>query len=141
MRAPFLVTGATGQIGTALARELRRHYGVDNVVGASRRAPPPVDCAGPFVALDVCDPDAVGRVVREHRVGTIFHLAAMLSAVGELEPQQAWRTNLGGLHNVLEAARACDVAQVFWPSSIAVFGPDPIFFHTESLMAGWPGCT
>jgi len=121
----ILVTGATGQIGSELTLELRRLYGDENVVAAFHRTPlpPPLKDSGPSVRLDVADRAELEKVVRNYKPDVIYHLAAILSAKGEENPAAAWRVNLDGLYNVLEVARAGGVRQVFWPSSIAVFGP------------------
>ncbi len=118
-----LVTGAAGQIGTELVQALREKYS-DAVVAASdiRTGDPSLEDGGPFITLDVTRPEAVARCVSEHEVDTIFHLAAILSATAEDDPQAAYHVNMDGLHNVLEAARANGCA-VFVPSSIAAFGP------------------
>ncbi|MEJ2186576.1 MAG: NAD-dependent epimerase/dehydratase family protein [Gemmatimonadota bacterium] len=118
-----LVTGAAGQIGTELVPALRGRY-PDAVVEASdiRTGDPILEEGGPFVTLDVTRPEAVARRVSEDRVDTIFHLAAILSATAEDDPQAAYHVNMDGLHNVLEAARATGCS-VFVPSSIAAFGP------------------
>ncbi|HEU68692.1 MAG TPA: NAD-dependent epimerase/dehydratase family protein [Candidatus Acetothermia bacterium] len=120
----ILVTGATGQIGSELTLELRRHHR-DDVVAAGHRRPAAdkLAASGPFVRLDVTDRAALERVVREHRIEAIYHLAAVLSATGEQDPPRAWEVNVNGLYNVLEIARHRGLAQVFYPSSIAVFGP------------------
>ena len=121
----ILVTGATGQIGSELTLLLREKYGSENVVAAGHRRPPSPRLAqtGPVVVLDVTDREALERTVREHAIEVIYHLAAVLSAAGEKDPQLAWRVNMDGLYNVLEVARDRGIKQVFWPSSIAVFGP------------------
>lgn len=121
-----LVTGATGQIGSELTPELCRLCGPENVVATSRRSPGPEKAIGEcrFEILDVTDRTAVERALARSRVDTVFHLAAVLSASGERDPIRAWTVNLDGLRNVLDAARASHVEKVFWPSSIAVFGPD-----------------
>jgi len=121
----ILVTGATGQIGSELTLALRRRYGSENVVAAFHRTPlpPPLKDSGPSVRLDVTDRAELEEAVRKYKPNAIYHLAAILSAKGEENPAAAWRVNLGGLYNVLEVARAGGVRQVFWPSSIAVFGP------------------
>ena len=122
-----LVTGAFGQIGTELTRALRAEHGADAVVATGHRLPPSGSTRrgdGPSAAVDVTDPEAVERVLREQRIDVVYHLAAQLSAVGERNPQRAWTLNIGGLRHVLEAARRTGVRQIFWPSSIAVFGPD-----------------
>jgi nucleoside-diphosphate-sugar epimerase len=118
-----LVTGAAGQIGTELVPALRRQY-PDAVVAASdiRTGDPVLEEGGPFVTMDVTRPHAVARCVAEHGVDTIYHLAAILSATAEDDPQAAYHVNMDGLHNVLEAARASGCL-VFVPSSIAAFGP------------------
>lgn len=120
-----LVTGAAGQIGTELVVALRDSLGDAAVLATDLREPGPqhpVVAGGPFRVLDCTDPTAVGERIREHRPDVVFHLAALLSAVGENRPQDAYRVNLGGLMNVLEAAREERFA-TFTPSSIAAFGP------------------
>lgn len=130
-----LVTGALGQIGTELTRELRRRYGSDNVIATGRRHPPetaPKDI-GRFEALNVTDRKAIDRTFASHGIDTVFHLAAVLSAKGEEDPQQAWVVNIEGLRNVLDASHAHGIKQIFWPSSIAVFGPDTPRERTPQL--------
>ncbi|MEQ9569329.1 MAG: NAD-dependent epimerase/dehydratase family protein, partial [Longimicrobiales bacterium] len=116
-----LVTGAAGQIGSALVPALRELYG-DDAVLATDIHPPEEPDAGPFALLDCTDRSAVARQLAEHRPDVVYHLAALLSAVGERKPQTAYEVNLGGLFNVLEAARERGFA-LFTPSSIAAFGP------------------
>ncbi len=120
-----LVTGALGQIGAELTPALRQRYGADNVIASSRRSRPAAgeQDAGPFEPLDVTDAAELARVVRHYGIDAVFHLAALLSAVGESDPQRAWHVNMNGLRNVLEVAREHGVRRVFWPSSIAAFGP------------------
>jgi len=118
-----LVTGATGQLGSALVPALRARHGREHVIACGHRtAPCPEVADGPCIALEITDRAAVARAVRDHRVGAVYHLAALLSAVGEREPLRAWEVNMGGLLNVLEAAREAGCA-VFFPSSVAAFGP------------------
>ena len=117
----ILVTGASGQVGSDLVLELRKRYGDDNVLATDIRELEG-DQAGPFELLDCTDHDAVDRAVTGFGTDTIFHLAAILSAVGEADPHLAYTVNLGGLENVLEIARVRESA-VFIPSSIAAFGP------------------
>ncbi len=121
----ILVTGATGQIGTELTPALRQAYGAARVVAAGHRRQPPADLgeSGPYCSFDIREADVLERTVREYRIGAIFHLASLLSAAAEQQPQQAWEINMHGLTNVLEAARRSGCA-VFFPSSIAVFGPE-----------------
>jgi len=122
----FLVTGATGQIGSELTIELRKKYGEDNVVAAGHRRKPSETLlkSGPFEYVDTTDIENIEKVVKKYDIDTIYHLAAVLSAVGEEKPQLAWHVNMGGLYNVLEVAREYEMVRVFWPSSIAVFGPE-----------------
>ena len=117
----ILVTGASGQVGSDLVLELRKRYGDDSVLATDIREAEG-DQAGPFELLDCTDHDAVDRAVTSFGTDTIFHLAAILSAVGEADPHLAYTVNLGGLENVLEIARVRESA-VFIPSSIAAFGP------------------
>ena len=120
-----LVTGAAGQIGSELVVQLRRRH-PDQVVIAADVAtllPPGVQEHGPSIVLDVTDEARMTRTFDEHGVDTVYHLAGLLSSTGEQKPHLAWNVNVGGLYNVLEAARTRN-AKVFWPSSIAVFGPD-----------------
>ena len=121
-----LVTGAVGQIGSELTLALRERYGYENVIAAGHRtAPQPaLRDSGPFETVDVAVREDIDRVVTEHRVDIIYHLAAILSARGEENPGLAWRVNIDGLVNVLEVARVRGTSQVFVPSSIAVFGPE-----------------
>ena len=122
----ILVTGACGQIGSELTMALRERYGPENVVAAGHKTQPSekLRASGPFVFIDVTRRETVEEVVRRYDIDTIYHLAAILSAVGEKKPQLAWRVNMDGLYNILEIAREYDLVRVFWPSSIAVFGPE-----------------
>lgn len=118
-----LVTGAAGQIGTELVPALRARHGADQVVASDVRPGKGAVCsAGLFELLDVTDPSALSAVVRRYGVGRIYHLASLLSATAERNPQQAWQVNMGGLYAVLEVAREHNCS-VFTPSSIAAFGP------------------
>ena len=121
----ILVTGATGQIGSELVHALRLRYGSDNVVAAGHQKPPQQSLVdeGPFTTLDVTCIEAVSAVIQRYQIDTIFHLAALLSAVSEKNPQRAWKVNMDGLFNVLEVSREQRCA-VFFPSSIGAFGPD-----------------
>lgn len=122
----ILVTGAVGQIGSELTVELRRRYGADRVVATGHRTKPSaILCeGGPFEFVDVSRRETVEAVVEKHDIDTVYHLAAILSAVGEDKPHLAWDVNINGLYNVLEIARERQLSRVFCPSSIAVFGPD-----------------
>ncbi|HLF57226.1 MAG TPA: L-threonine 3-dehydrogenase [Thermoanaerobaculia bacterium] len=119
----LLVTGALGQIGSELVTALRVRHGESAVVASDIRVPAAGAASdGPFVVLDVTNARQLQDVVRRHDVGTVYHLAALLSATSEERPQVAWDLNLGGLYKTLEVARENRCA-VFFPSSIAAFGP------------------
>jgi nucleoside-diphosphate-sugar epimerase len=119
----FLVTGALGQIGSELTAALRQRHGDTNVVATDIHMPTDTVLrdSGPFEFLDVLDPHHITRVMQMHDVGTIYHLAAVLSAVGESRPNVAWQVNVNGLYNILEAARQYHCS-LFFPSSIGAFG-------------------
>ena len=121
-----LVTGAGGQIGSELTLVLRERYGGDCVIASDIREPmnSRLQETGPFEVVDVLDAAAVARTLDAHDIDTVYHLAAILSATGEAHPPLAWRVNVLGLTNVLEAARERSLHRVFCPSSIAVFGPE-----------------
>jgi nucleoside-diphosphate-sugar epimerase len=124
MNTPILVTGALGQIGSELVPALRERYGADRVVASDVRmvARSELFGDGPFEFLDCTRAKRIQEVVQRYRIGTVFHLAALLSAVAEQKPQVAWDVNMGGLYRVLEVARENRCA-VFVPSSIGAFGP------------------
>ncbi|MGC8838527.1 MAG: NAD-dependent epimerase/dehydratase family protein [Anaerolineae bacterium] len=128
----ILVTGAAGQIGSELTLALRERYGAENVVAAGHRTPPSLQLrdSGPFEFLDVTQRESLERVVDRYAVDTIYHMAAILSATGEQNPQLAWHVNMGGLYNVLEVARERNMVRLFCPSSMAVFGPEAPREHT-----------
>ena len=120
----ILITGALGQIGSELITFLRKRYGNENVI-ASDIKPLSKGMIGKeefFEHIDCLDAQEIYSVVKKYKIDTIFHLAAILSASGEKNPQLAWKVNINGLYNVLEIAREYKCA-VFTPSSIAVFGP------------------
>lgn len=119
----ILVTGALGQIGSELVPALRARYGTDAVVASDIRMPAgDPDAEGRFEVLDATNFRQVHDVVRRHEIGTVYHLAALLSATSEEKPHVAWELNMGGLYKMLEVARQARCA-VFFPSSIAAFGP------------------
>ena len=120
----ILVTGALGQIGSELTDALRARYGAEQVVATDIRVqqpggPPP---EGLFEHLDCTEGPQIQEMVRRFDIGTIYHLASLLSAVAEEKPQVAWLLNTGGLYHALEVARQYDCS-VFFPSSIGAFGP------------------
>ena len=118
----ILVTGSVGQIGSELTLALRERYGNDNVVAGGRKTLPSEELrdSGPFEIVDCTEVEAVDHVVKTYEIDTVYHLAALLSAVAENEPQLAWKVNVNALVNVLEVAREHDCA-VFTPSSIGAF--------------------
>jgi nucleoside-diphosphate-sugar epimerase len=120
----ILVTGAAGQIGSELTMALREKYGNENVIATGHKTKPDRALleSGPFHFIDCADIRTVDEVVRNYKVGTMYHLAAILSAVAEKDPQLAWNVNMIGLYNVLEVARKYECS-VFTPSSIGAFGP------------------
>ena len=120
----ILVTGALGQIGVELVPELRQRHGADNVIasGWRRRDVEAVVDGGPFEIVDCTKLGDIAAAVEKHEIGTIYHMPAFLSVLGEGKPEEAWALNLGGYANALEVARRNDCA-VFFPSSIGAFGP------------------
>ena len=120
----ILVTGALGQIGSELVAALRARYGGEAVIASDIRLPP-LETLKPgerFEFLDSTNARQIQDIVRNGNVGTIYHLAALLSATSEEKPHVAWELNMGGLYKVLEVARQHD-CKVFFPSSIGAFGP------------------
>jgi nucleoside-diphosphate-sugar epimerase len=125
-----LVIGSTGQIGYELVPALRRIYGADNVVaGYYSKKPWGVLLEGPVEYVDVTDRESLEAVIKKYDVDEVYNLAAVLSAAGEKNPQLAWRVNMIGHYNVLELAREYRF-RVFWPSTIAVFGPTTPKYNT-----------
>jgi nucleoside-diphosphate-sugar epimerase len=124
----LLVTGSQGQIGSDLVIALGKIYGVNQVVTSGRRA---VAVASPFPyeVLDVTDYSRLQSIIETDGIETLYHLAGLLSAKGEQYPEQCWQINVNGLKHVLEVARDYHL-KVFWPSSIAVFGPHTPKLHT-----------
>ncbi len=120
----ILVTGAGGQLGTELVSELRTVFGFDSVIASDIKSKEETGIDGPFIQLDIRNFDQLKSLVEEKRITQIYHLAAILSAKGEDNPLTSWDINMKSLLNVLEVARLDSVEKVFWPSSIAVFGPD-----------------
>ena len=118
----ILIAGAGGQIGSELTVYLRKIYGPENVIAADLRECPQLAYDGPFEILNILDREAYAALVRSYNIDTIFNLVALLSAVGERNPQMAWGVNMGALLNALEVARQHHCA-VFTPSSIGAFGP------------------
>ena len=120
----ILLIGACGQIGAELTMKLRSIYGDAHVIAADVKEPnDEIRESGPFELLNVLDAVSYAEVIDRHSPTQIYNLAAMLSATGEKYPLKAWDLNMNGLLNTLELARTYEVKKIYWPSSIAVFGP------------------
>ena len=120
----ILVVGACGQIGTELTTALRNIHGSANIIAADIRSETSaLKGTGPFLQLDIMDRETLQVQVRRHKITQIYLLSAMLSATGEQYPHKAWQLNMQSLLNTLEVAREEKLRKIFWPSSIAVFGP------------------
>lgn len=124
VKEKILVIGASGQIGVELTLALRKIYGNANVVASDLREQNELlKGTGPYVSLDVMNKEMLHVQVIRQGITQIYHLAAILSATGEKNPSLAWHLNMQGLLNVLDIAREEKMHKVYWPSSIAVFGP------------------
>ncbi|MEO7961402.1 MAG: NAD-dependent epimerase/dehydratase family protein [Ginsengibacter sp.] len=124
MKEKILVIGASGQIGVELTMELRRLYGGSNVIASDLREENDLlKGTGPYVSLDVMNKEMLHVQVIRQNITQIYLLAAILSATGEKNPALAWHLNMQSLLNVLEIAKEENLQKVYWPSSIAVFGP------------------
>jgi len=120
----ILVIGASGQIGVELTLALRKIYGASNVIASDLREENPLlKGTGPYVTMDVMNKELLHLQVNRQNVTQIYLLAAILSATGEKNPNLAWNLNMQGLLNILDIAREQNLKKVYWPSSIAVFGP------------------
>jgi nucleoside-diphosphate-sugar epimerase len=149
----ILVIGAAGQFGTELIQGLWKYYGKEHVVGSDIKEPSGILAQGNFEILDVMKPKNLENLLHAGEFTQVFHLAAVLSATGEKNPKSAWRLNMESLIHVLDAALASKIQKVYWPSSIAVFGPstpkkntpqytimDPITIYGISKLAGERWC-
>ena len=119
-----LIIGSTGQIGSELTFVLRKKYGGDNVVAAGHQRRPGDELmnSGPFEVLDAAEKAGIEKVVQKYDIDTIYHLVAIMSAIGEQNPQLTWALNINSLQNILEIAKEQGLTRIFWPSSIGVFG-------------------
>jgi nucleoside-diphosphate-sugar epimerase len=117
-----LIIGAGGQIGVELTAELSKIYGHKNVIPSDLKEPA-VATENPFEKLDALDGKALFEIVKKHGITHVYHLAAMLSATGEQNPMFAWKLNMESLFHVLDLGKEKHIKQIYWPSSIAVFGP------------------
>ncbi|MDD7915313.1 NAD-dependent epimerase/dehydratase family protein [Polaribacter ponticola] len=118
----ILVTGSSGQLGTVLTKELQKKYGINNVIASDLIIKPTFK--GISEILDVTNIDALEKVVLQYKITQIYHLAAILSAKGEINPLRTWDINMKTLFNVLEVSRLHNIKKIFHPSSIAVFGDE-----------------
>lgn len=147
----ILVIGSSGQIGTELTEKLQEIYGTENIVASDIKKPNHYN--GNFEELDVLDEKRLFEVISKHKVSQVYLLAALLSATAEKNPQFAWKLNMNGLINVLELAKEKKIKKIYWPSSIAVFGPstpkenvpqhtqmDPTTVYGISKLAGERWC-
>ncbi|MEI5984769.1 MULTISPECIES: NAD-dependent epimerase/dehydratase family protein [Sphingobacterium] len=123
MKECILMIGANGQIGSELAAALRLKFGNENVITSDIREPQAIASGEIFETLNVLDKEAIKALIVKYKPTQIYLLAAMLSATGEKYPQKAWDLNMNGLLNVLDLAVEFGIKKIFWPSSIAVFGP------------------
>jgi nucleoside-diphosphate-sugar epimerase len=124
VKEKILVIGASGQIGVELTLALRKIYGNNNVIASDLREENPLlKGTGPYVSMDVMNKEMLHVQVIRQGITQIYLLAAILSATGEKNPNLAWHLNMQGLLNVLDIAREEKLSKVYWPSSIAVFGP------------------
>ena len=124
MKKRILIIGASGQIGTELTAFLRNKYGKHKVIASDiKEGDEEMMKEGPFEILDAMDYDAVEDVVIRYEITDVYLMAAMLSATAEKFPMKAWNLNMNSLFNVLNLARDKKIEKIFWPSSIAVFGP------------------
>ncbi|QNM85280.1 NAD-dependent epimerase/dehydratase family protein [Polaribacter pectinis] len=124
MSETILVLGASGQIGNELTQRLRVLYGNNNVIASDiREGNNQMMSSGPFELIDATDKETILKVIKKYNVSQVYLLAAMLSATAEKFPQKAWDLNMNSLLAVLDLAKEKHIKQVYWPSSIAVFGP------------------
>ena len=124
MTTKILIIGACGQIGTELTQKLREIYGVENVIASDiRKLNIDVVNSGPFEVLNALDFNQIQHLVEVHQIDEVYLMAALLSATAEKNPAFAWDLNMNSLFHVLNLAKAGKIKKVFWPSSIAVFGP------------------
>lgn len=122
MAETILVLGSNGQIGTELVAALRQKFGKEQVIACDIKEPAVI--AGPFEFSDVLDQEGLRKLFQKYQPTQVYLLAALLSAVGEEKPKKAWELNMDGLLNVLDLCLEFKVKKLFWPSSIAVFGPN-----------------
>lgn len=131
MSTKILIIGACGQIGTELTQKLRSVYGVENVIASDiRKLNVPVVNDGPFEVINALDFNQIEHLVEQYEITDVYLMAALLSATAEKNPAFAWDLNMNSLFHVLNLAKAGKIKKIFWPSSIAVFGPTTPRDHT-----------
>ena len=131
MSKPTLILGACGQIGTELTLALRSAYSAEEIIASDiREGKPALMDGGPFELLDATNYEAIEDVIMHYEIEEVYLMAAMLSATAEKFPMRAWNLNMNALFNVLNLAKEGKISKIFWPSSIAVFGPDTPKLHT-----------
>jgi len=124
MNPKILIIGACGQIGTELTQKLRKIYGTENVIASDiRKLNVDVVNSGPFEVINALDFNQIEHLVEVHQITDVYLMAALLSATAEKNPAFAWDLNMNSLFHVLNLAKAGKIKKIFWPSSIAVFGP------------------
>jgi nucleoside-diphosphate-sugar epimerase len=124
MNPKILIIGACGQIGTELTQQLRAMYGTENVIASDiRKLNTDVVNSGPFEVVNALDFNQIENLVETHQITDVYLMAALLSATAEKNPAFAWDLNMNSLFHVLNLAKAGKIKKIFWPSSIAVFGP------------------
>ncbi len=126
----ILVIGAGGQLGTELIQGFWKVYGKDRIIATDIKEPQGILAQGNFELLDVMKPKQLQALLQKNKFTQLYHLAAVLSASGEKNPKSAWRLNMESLIHVLDEAVASKIEKVYWPSSIAVFGPSTPKDHT-----------
>lgn len=125
MQKPILIIGACGQIGTELTYALRKKHGNDLIIASDiREGNDELMDSGPFELLDATDYNALEEIIAYYEINEVYLMAAMLSATAEKFPMRAWNLNMNSLFNVLNLAKDKKIDKIFWPSSIAVFGPN-----------------
>ena len=124
MSTKILIIGACGQIGTELTQKLRKEYGTENVIASDiRKLNIDVVNSGPFEVVNALDYNQIEHLIEVHQIDEVYLMAALLSATAEKNPAFAWDLNMNSLFHVLNLAKAGKIKKIFWPSSIAVFGP------------------
>ena len=126
----ILVIGSSGQIGTELVEGLRARFGAENVIAGDIKEPQQKQ-EGPFVLVNAMDRHGIERIIAKYEITEVYLLAALLSATAEKDPAFAWKLNMESLLIVLELAREGKIKKVYWPSSIAAFGPTTPKDHTS----------